>query len=163
MLLAIISDTHDNLATLRKALSFCAEQNIGNLIHCGDVTSSETLLFIAKNFSGEIHVSEGNAELSKDEFKGVAKTEQNVHFHGTARKIIIDNVVIGFAHEPWLAKKLAEQGGYGVVFYGHTHKPWEETINNTTLINPGTLAGLYTKATFAVFDTATKKPTLILV
>ncbi|MCX6797241.1 MAG: metallophosphoesterase family protein, partial [Candidatus Doudnabacteria bacterium] len=55
-----------------------------------------------------------------------------------------------------------ESQKYDFVFHGHTHKPWQETIGKTIIINPGTLAGLFNKATFAVFDTETKKAQLIL-
>lgn len=49
------------------------------------------------------------------------------------------------------------------MFYGHTHKPWEETVGKATLLNPGTLAGLWYKPTFALVDLATRKATLKLV
>ena len=48
-------------------------------------------------------------------------------------------------------------GRYDYVFYGHNHTPWEEKIGNTVVANPGTLAGMFQKATFAVLDTKNKK------
>ena len=56
-----------------------------------------------------------------------------------------------------LLLKLAESGKYDFVFYGHNHKPWIEEIGETFLANPGTLAGLFNKATFAILDTENKK------
>ena len=46
--------------------------------------------------------------------------------------------------------------------YANNHRPWEETIGQTKLLNPGTLAGLFQKATFAVYDTETDKAQLVL-
>ncbi len=69
----------------------------------------------------------------------------------------VEGVKIAFCHFPDQAKKLAESGKYDLVFYGHTHKPWEEVINGCRVINPGTLAGMFYKATFAVYDTESGK------
>jgi uncharacterized protein len=67
-------------------------------------------------------------------------------------------IKIAFCHFPEVAKELAETGKYNLVFYGHTHKPWMETLNNhCQLINPGTLGGVFQKATFASYDTTTNK------
>ena len=40
--------------------------------------------------------------------------------------------------------------------------PLEKLIGKTHLLNPGTLAGMFNKATFAVYDTVTDKAKLIL-
>ena len=69
---------------------------------------------------------------------------------------------ISISLNPNVGKKLAESGKYDLVFYGHNHKPWEEKINTCKLINPGTLAGLFNKSTFAILDTETKKLELII-
>jgi predicted phosphodiesterase len=47
-----------------------------------------------------------------------------------------------------------------IIFYGHTHKPWIEEKNNTKLVNPGTLGGVFSRATFAVYDTEKIEPEL---
>ena len=60
---------------------------------------------------------------------------------------------IAFCHFPDIAKKLAQSGKFDLVFYGHSHRPWDEKIGNTHMINPGELAGQFYKPTFAVYDT----------
>ena len=72
---------------------------------------------------------------------------------------------IAFNHFPDFAKKLAQSGKYDVVFYGHTHRPWDEKVpvprslgevgGECHMINPGELAGQFYKATFAIYETAT--------
>jgi len=42
-------------------------------------------------------------------------------------------------------------------FFGHTHYPFLKKEKNCFLANPGNLAGLYFKASFALLDTETKK------
>ena len=48
------------------------------------------------------------------------------------------------------------------IFYGHNHKPWEQTMGKTKLVNPGTLAGMFYKASFAVLDLEKSKLELII-
>jgi hypothetical protein len=59
---------------------------------------------------------------------------------------------IAFTHFPEIARKLSETKKYDIVFYGHTHKPWEENIGKTRMVNPGNLAGIFYKATFAIYN-----------
>jgi len=48
MLVGIISDTHNNLAGLQKAIRILKEQKIEMLIHCDDWVSPFTLEFFDK-------------------------------------------------------------------------------------------------------------------
>jgi len=70
---------------------------------------------------------------------------------------------IAWTHHPKDARKLALTGKYDVVFHGHTHIPWEESVENTHIVNPGTLAGMFSKATFAMYDESLGASELILV
>ncbi|MFA5318561.1 MAG: YfcE family phosphodiesterase [Patescibacteria group bacterium] len=165
MKIAIISDTHDNAPNLEKALEWMNKNKIEQIIHCGDLCASETLAeTLAPNFKGKIHMVFGNAD-DTDLITLVAEQFKHVKHYGDVGEIKIENPPspkgygvtkkIAFAHFPWEAKKLAESGKYNIVFYGHTHKPWDEQIGNTRMLNPGTLAGLFQKATFAVWNTET--------
>jgi len=156
MKFAIISDTHDNYSNLEKALSWMKENNVGELIHCGDLCAPSILKnTLAPNFSGKIHMVFGNVE-DRETTSKIAKDFKHVTHYGDMGEVGIAGLKIAFVHYPDKGKELAESGKYDLVFYGHNHKPWEETINTTRLVNPGTLAGLFSKATFAVYDTKTK-------
>jgi uncharacterized protein len=163
MKLAIVSDSHDNLPNIEKAVKYINEQKIEVMLHCGDVCAPSILREFARLFDGkEIHVVKGNVDGDIEGFKNDAKNDTKIIYHGNTGKIEIDGLKIVFCHEPLVAKKMAESQRYDFVFHGHTHKPWQEEIGKTTIINPGTLAGLFNKATFAIFDTETKKAQLIL-
>ncbi len=157
MKLAIISDTHDNVPNLTKALDWMKANGIEQIIHCGDLCAPSILIqVLAPGFSGPIHMVLGNVE-DRELVMAKAKEYAHIHHYGDQGEFEIDGVRIAVVHYPEKAKQLAESGKYDLVFYGHNHKPWEETIGHTRLINPGTLAGLFAKATFAVYDTQTKK------
>jgi uncharacterized protein len=69
---------------------------------------------------------------------------------------LVSEKKIAFCHFPDTAKKLSQSGKYDAVFYGHTHKPWDEMVGGSChMINPGELAGQFFKPTFALYDTAT--------
>jgi len=162
MNIAIISDTHDNITNIHKALSWMKKNNIRQIIHCGDICAPSILREIANTFGKKIHVVFGNVDgdqftIGKDIGDGTLK---NVTLYGDLGEVKIGNKHIAFTHKPHFARALAETGKYDLVFYGHTHKPFEEKIGNCELVNPGTLAGIFYKATFAVYDTKTNMLTL---
>lgn len=160
MKIAIISDTHDNVVTLEKALAWIKKQGIKEIIHCGDLCAPSILTkVLGPKFQGRIHIVHGNVgdpELLEEK----AKNFPHVTIHGQVGEIKLDSKKITFTHFPDKGRELAETGKYDLVFYGHTHKPWEETLRLAQgklcrLVNPGTLAGMFYKATFAVYDTKT--------
>ena len=156
MKIAIISDTHDNLPNLIKAVSWIRKEKIKLIIHCGDVSNEDVLKEGLEGFSGRIYVARGNCDLG--EFKKIAKLKIFDEFG----ELKLVNKMVAFAHFPNIAKPLAQSAKYDVVFYGHNHKPWVETLRSgsgreTKLANPGNLAGVFYKATFATYDTKTDK------
>ena len=172
MKIAIISDTHDNLPNLKKAIAFIKKEKIKTIIHCGDIFKPETIKEGLKNYKGKTYIifSPADADFSgipRNAFKGMSRVKIYEEF-GEFRK---DGKRIAFCHFPEIAKNLADTqklapyraakggsgAGYDLVFYGHTHKPWEEKIGKTRLVNPGNLAGIFYKPTFAIYNTKTDK------
>lgn len=159
MKIAIISDTHDHLPNFKKALDWIKKAKIKLVLHCGDVCAPAVLKEAAKDFSGKIHLVFGNVDgdrflMTKQVYK---KIIPNVILHGERGEIEVEKIKITFTHYPDFAKGLAATQKYDLVFYGHSHKPWEEKIGRCRLVNPGNLAGLFYKPTFAVYDIKTDK------
>jgi len=156
MRLAIIADIHDNLVNLEKCLTWCRQNNLQKLICLGDITTSETLNFLATNFPGEIFLVSGNGELySENELSAYP----NIHFHKTTGEIYENNLKIGFVHEKRRLAKLDQntKNKFNFLFYGHSHQPWLEKNGSTTIANPGNLAGIFYQATFAILETGSQK------
>lgn len=161
MRIAIMSDTHDNLATLDKTLAFLKQEKITTLIHCGDTSTLETIKYIRENFDGDLYATLGNDEKNpEDRITETSDLKRFKQFE-SAGELAIDGIKIAFIHYPDAAKNLARSGKYDMVFYGHTHKPWEERVGNCLVINPGNVAGVYYPPTFAVFDTDSMKAKLV--
>lgn len=158
MKIAIISDTHDNLENLKRAINLIKKEKIKIILHCGDIFKPETIKEILKDFSGKIYLifSPADASFSKipeDSFDKLTGVKVFPDFG----QLKIDNKKIAFCHFPEIAHNLVISQKYDLVFYGHTHKPWQEKIGKTKLVNPGNLAGLFYKATFAIYDTKEDK------
>jgi len=168
MRIAIISDSHDNIHRIDQMLEILKKEKISTMIHCGDVTTLNTLKYLSEKFSGKIYLSIGNV----DEMYGLKKicilpTGRQVNFKNVIvfekfGELQIENKKIAFVHFPKTAKELAETQKYDFVFYGHTHGPWEKNISKTIMANPGTLAGTFSKSTFAVLDLENKNLELII-
>jgi len=156
MYLAIIADSHDNLANLEKCLTWFRQNEIAKIICLGDLTTSETLSFLAANFRGEIFLVQGNGEIyDSSELSAFPQ----ISFHNHVGIISLDGLKIGFVHEKRRLKKLLEKSPekFAFLFYGHSHQPWLEKDESTIIANPGNLAGTFHQATFATLETADRR------
>lgn len=152
MKIAILSDSHDNIPNLKKALNICQKENVTEIIHCGDLTKVQSLISSwPKGLKAIIHFVYGNAD-QKQEIKEKEKTFPNLKIHGEIGNIVKDKKKIAFTHHYKVAEKLAQEEKYDYIFYGHDHKPWQEKIKKTTMINPGNVANFVFKPTFAIWD-----------
>ena len=178
MLIAIISDIHDNTVNLQKVLNYCVQEKVEKIICCGDLGSNETLDFLCNNFSGEIFYALGNMETGRLDVSALKNSTHNndnsIHYKNATifekfGETKIDKKAVAFIHFPREAKALAETGKYDFVFHGHTHKPWVSSAKATddqrptgyTILNPGTVTGDFYPPTFAVWNTETDKFELI--
>jgi len=139
MKIGIVADTHNHWNNFKKAIEWMNKENIQLILHCGDICSQETIDEANKLFDGEIKFVKGNADFELD-----LPEKMELEFNKKR---------IAFTHFPDIAKKLAKSGNFDLVFYGHTHRPWDEKIDECHMINPGEMAGQFYKPTFAVYDT----------
>jgi putative phosphoesterase len=156
MKIAIFSDLHDNDAYLDIFITYCRQHKIEKILCCGDITSKETLQLLNK-IELPLYLIRGNAEMFED---SIFSSLKNITYLGRTGEIILENKKIGLCHEPTFINKMLEKK-LDYIFYGHTHKPWIEKKANTHLINPGTLGGVFTPSTFAVWEMSKPLPELI--
>ena len=171
MKIAIISDTHDNIPNLTKVLNYCREHKIEKLIHCGDLAEIETLDFLKEHFAGDIFWTHGNMDRGHSaDYPFADGKYKGINIFSKHGEVEIAGKKIAFVHFPEYAKRLAEEGRFDFVFYGHTHMPWTETVRGENkdsnikaceLLNPGNVANQHYAPTFAVWDSLTEKFSLI--
>ncbi len=155
MLLAILSDTHDNLQNLNRALPHMQEADA--VLHCGDICSPFTLKRLAEGVAGKpVHVVWGNNDGDKRMLATIAAQAGNVTLHGEFADFAIAGFRIAMSHYPEVARAVAAAQQHDLVCYGHNHLAREERLGNTLLLNPGELTGVLTgRATLALLDTET--------
>lgn len=155
MKIAIISDLHDNEPYLTAFLSYCRQEKISRVLICGDIGSLETLEKIPKEQFTKIYFVFGNADnFSKEDIPAYIDCLDD------AGIITLEKKTIGLCHEPHKIKKLLHEQP-DIIFYGHSHKPWVSVDGKTLLINPGTLGGVFTPSTFAIWDLSKPAPVLV--
>jgi len=161
MKIAIISDVHDNLINLQKALNIIKKEQIDTVFVLGDLGNIDSLNFLKKNFTKKIYFVIGNADIDLDEVE-----IENVKIFKKIGLIQIENINFLIIHNIGQLQKKDIQEKTDCVFYGHTHKPWisDSKIKNDKiikLINPGNIAGIHYDPTLATYDTSNKKLNLI--
>ena len=147
--IAIISDTHNNYSAGEKVRDILIKEKIKFIIHCGDIGEPGYLKEIFKGF--RIRAVLGNMDEGYGDIEEYQNLPDIIVYKETGEEEI-NGEKMAFTHFPEKAKKLAETGNYDIVFYGHTHKPWEEKIEKCLLINPGNATGTFYNPSFAIYD-----------
>lgn len=152
MRIAVISDTHDHIKNLDRAVQQINDHRADALLHCGDLCSPFVVERLAK-FNGPIHIVFGNNEGDRFTIQKVSLELSSITLHGELGLIDGETGRIAFTHMPEFAADLACTGEYSVVFFGHTHIRETKTIGKTRMLNPGDLMGLYEPPGWMLFDT----------
>ena len=153
MIVAILSDSHDNIWNVEKALPQLAEA--GMLIFCGDFCAPFTLKMLADGFDGPVHGMLGNNDGDALLLARIANEAENVTLYQGMGQVTVGEVKVAFAHYPQIGKALAQSGQYAAVFSGHSHRQGTERIGDTLWVNPGEVMGRYGEPGFALYDTET--------
>lgn len=160
MKIAVLSDIHDHLDNLNKALKEI-EGNAKAIIFCGDMCAPFTAAVLAKA-DLPVYACLGNND--EDQIGLFRKSGKNFTWTGLYQEfgeVELENSKIAFCHHPQLGKLLAKSSEYNAVFHGHTHISRSVILNKTLLLNPGAVCGInprelkYDKASYAIYDTQT--------
>lgn len=150
--IAILSDSHDQVANLAAAITYCNNHNISTVIHCGDLISPFMLKQLTK-LQGAVHLIYGNNMGDQHLISSrCGKTFKNIKHYGTLAELEVFNKHIAVVHYPEVARGLASQATYDIVCCGHNHTFETAQHDNTTLINPGQLMGEKEDTGFVVLD-----------
>jgi putative phosphoesterase len=156
MRIAIISDTHDQVANLRAAVRYCNAFNVQLLIHCGDLISPFMLDELAR-FAGAVHLIYGNNAGDQHLISQACGVRfPAITHHGILGAVEAGGIKIAFHHYPQLARGIATQGIFDVVCCGHNHRYSVEKIGDTLLINPGDMLGKENQPAFAILDSSSR-------
>jgi uncharacterized protein len=146
--ICIVSDSHDRSEPLAAAISAAHAAGAKAVIHCGDVIGAHTLRASLK-LGLPIHVVHGNNIGDTMAMQNLMnKSGGNLIYHGMDATLELDGKRIFITHYPHYGHGMACTGDYDLVCCGHSHIAEVATFDNvkggkTTLINPGTVAGIH--------------------
>jgi hypothetical protein len=153
--IGIISDTHDNLPSIRLAVEFFNKAGVEAVIHCGDIVAPFALRWLKKLNCKKVYGVFGNNDGEKTGIKKLADlngwtfAEQPLRFELGGKTIVV-------VHEPERMEPILDDAGVDVIFWGHLHKPSVENKNGKIVLNPGEGSGwVYGKSTVALFNLET--------
>ena len=151
MLIGIISDSHDHLGNVRRALALFRERGVEIVLHAGDFVSpfvSEPFREAGMRLIGVFGNNDGDKLYLRERFSGIGELHFGPYeFELGGRKILL-------MHEPRALDALVASGRYDLVVYGHTHRA-EVREGRPLVVNPGECGGwLSGRATAAVVDLA---------
>ena len=148
MLIGIISDTHDNMPAIHRAVEILTERRVEHVIHAGDFCSPFTFRAF-KHLKCEFTGIYGNNDGERLLFQQLS----NSRIFTQPYILVLAGKKIVIMHEHHVADALADSGHYDMVVYGHTHEPDIRKRGNTLIVNPGETCGwLYGKSTMAIAD-----------
>lgn len=146
-----MSDSHDNLDAIRKAVKIFNNKELDLVIHAGDLISPFTANEF-KKLESELVAIYGNNDGEREGLKSAYKDICNLE---DFKEISIEGWKFSVIHgtNPAIVDSLARCGKYDVVIRGHTHKL--EILNGKTMvINPGEVCGyISSKQTVVLLDT----------
>jgi putative phosphoesterase len=155
MLIGIISDTHDRLPMVEKAVQLFNAEKVDLVLHAGDYVAP----FVVWKFKplkakliGVFGNNDGDHQLMTKRFS----ENPSLEIRGSFAKIVADGLKIALLHgtEEELLQALIDSGGFDVVVHGHNHKADVYRKGRTLVVNPGELCGYLTgKSTVALLDT----------
>ncbi|MBF0422735.1 MAG: YfcE family phosphodiesterase [Magnetococcales bacterium] len=146
----LISDTHDHLVHIRRAMDLFQRQGVERVLHLGDYGSPKSVLAMeGMNVCGVLGNNDGEILGLNRAFASIGGVlmgqvgefaffgGKGVSYHGTI---------------PTLRDALIHGGQFDLVALGHTHSPRDEWIGRTRVLNPGTAHGFGGYATVMVYD-----------
>ncbi len=143
MIIGLISDTHDNVPYIKKAIQRLKEERAMLVLHAGDYISP----FTAKPY-GELDVPMigvfGN-NCAETELLKKVYTDVGCDLRGYFTEVEVDGLKIALLHGHRKQDvDKAQSGDYDVMVRGHTHKSSISRENGCLVINPGEVCGYVT-------------------
>jgi putative phosphoesterase len=135
--IGIISDTHEDVRMIRKAVRVFKERAPAFVVHCGDIISPPVL----EHFAGvPLRLVYGNNDGERSGLKkkclelGFLEIDETLVFSHADRSFFVNH-----GTRPSIIEEAVALQRYDYVLHGHTHEQRNEVRGKTRIINPGAL------------------------
>ncbi len=136
--IGVISDSHDNMDAIKKAVDIFNSRGVDIVMHAGDIVSPFTADWFSK-LNADIILIYGNNDgellYLKEKFEGIGRIYRDPFIGEMYGK------TIAMTHKPEIVDSLAEL--HDIVIYGHTHEI-DVRRENALIVNPGESCGYLT-------------------
>ncbi|MHA1130098.1 MAG: metallophosphoesterase [Candidatus Helarchaeota archaeon] len=154
MKIGIISDSHDHIENIRKAVQFFNDQKVGYVFHAGDIISPFIAPLAFKELKAKLILVFGNNDgellFLKQKFN-----EIGAEIQGNSFSIELEGRKIALFHtlDTQMVDALLNSGEFALIITGHTHQATIKKTKKTLLVNPGETCGYLTgNSTIAIVD-----------
>ncbi len=137
MQVAIISDSHYAIDILNKLMSHLEKIGVTYLIHAGDFITSGIERVFSESPGIKSYIARGNCD-SRGEAFNYLQTLSHVMLDDVLT-FQIEGVRFLVSHIPGVAMNALGSNEVDVLIHGHTHQPRVDKINDTLVLNPGSL------------------------
>jgi putative phosphoesterase len=155
MRLAVMSDTHDQIRNIRRAVTEIRAAGCAMIIHCGDFVAP----FMLKELEAAglpVHGVFGNNDGDQHLLTKHSLTlYRNITLHGFFGQVDADGRRVAFIHDGLIADDIAAGGRFHIVCYGHYHVYTHRKIGEALVVNPGEMLGKDDVPGFCIVDTET--------
>jgi len=153
LIIGLVSDTHDNIHMIDRAVKRLNEERVGLVLHAGDYVSA----FTAKHFEpldAPLVGVYGNNCAERDTLRRVY-AEVGAEIRGFFSEVDAGGLLVALLHGHRREDvDRAHGGGYDVIVSGHTHRAAIGKEDDVLVVNPGEVCGYVSgRCTFALLDT----------
>jgi putative phosphoesterase len=164
LLIAVLSDIHDQAQNLRAILAVLGPRKPEALVLCGDITRPP-ILAQCQLPGARLHFCLGNCDRSHADALLAAALPLGAEGSAELGRLALpEGGGMAFCHFPAQAAQAARSGRYRAVFYGHTHRPSIERLNApgaVLLANPGDVEARHGRISALLFDSASGACSLV--
>ena len=140
MIIGLVSDTHDNIPYIRKAIQRLKEESVQLVLHAGDYISIFTAKPYAELDVPMIGVFGNNCAETENLRKSYGEVGCDIRGYFTDVEANGLSIALLHGHRKQDLDK-AYSGGYDVIVRGHTHKSSISEDNGILVVNPGEVCG----------------------
>ena len=153
MKIGVLSDTHEDVRGIKKAVSAFNAADVSVVIHAGDIISPIMVKHL-KELKMQFIAVFGNNDGEKNLWrKRLGEFKNGAHLHERYLDTELGGKKFLLIHEPDLLDSCVASARYDFIVYGHTHVVDLRKIGETVILNPGEVCGLVTgKSTAAIID-----------
>jgi putative phosphoesterase len=155
MRIGILSDTHDNLPMVDRAVARLNGLSPDLVLHAGDFIAPFVIPRLSALACPCIGVF-GNNDGDRSLLLAKARESGRVEIHGsfTLRQAGGRSIALFHGEDLGTVDEIAGAGIFDVLVVGHSHRPSIEKRGGTILVNPGEVCGYLTgRGTVAILET----------